>query len=200
MNRSTPPLRQVLLAYALLGSILAAAWFAAGQPLMTRLAQGNARIATLAARVDTLEQAAARDAALRSDIAGEQIERLRAFIRRATVDAETLQVGGSLLQRRLTAIIEEHGGIPGNIRVATDPDTAMMTVSARFAADLPDLAAVLFDVARAERPLMFVDLLSIRRRDQYLNLEGADRAGNTDLVIQLDISAFSGSAPANGSG
>lgn len=200
MNRSAPPLRQVLLAYALLGSILAAAWFAAGQPLKTRLAQGATRIEALEARIDALEQAAARDAALRPDAAAEQIERLRQFIRRATVDAETLQVGGSLLQRRLTAIIEKHGGEPGNIRVTTDPDTAVMSVSARFAADLPDLAAVLLDVARAERPLMFVDLLSIRRRDRYLDLGSEDRAGNPDLVVQLDISAFWNPAPADGSG
>lgn len=186
MSREATPLRQILLAYALLISLLAAAWFAAGQPLLAKLARGETRIAALEVRVDALAKAAARDIALHPNAAREQLERMRGFIRRTTVDAETLEVGGSLLQRRLMGIIEEHGGEPGNTRVATDSVAESMTVSAGFTADLPGVTGILFKLARA-RPLMFVDLVSIRRRDHYLQVDQADKG---ELVVQIDVSAF----------
>lgn len=196
MNREAAPLRQILLAYALLASLLAAAWFAAGQPLLARLAETETRIAALQVRVDALREAAARDVALRPAVARAQLEALRGFVRRTTLDAETLEVGGSLLQRRLTEIIEEHGGQPGNVRVNTDPDHGSMTVSAGFTADLPGVAGILSELAQTQ-PWMFVDLLSIRRRDQYLETGRTDAA---DLIVQIDVSAFWRRAATEGSG
>lgn len=188
MNHETPAFRQILLAYALLGSIAAALWFAVGQPLADELSQRESRVAALVTRVDTLRGAIARDTALRPEIAAEQMERLRSFIHRAAVDADTLEVGGSLLQRRLTRLIERHGGKPGNTRVSTNPDVDSMTVSTRFEADLEALAAVLFEVAKSEQPLMIVDLLSVRRGDRYL--ETQPRSTEPALVVQMDVTAF----------
>lgn len=185
-ERATPP-RQILLAYALLLSVVASTWFVAGQPLKAGLERGDTQIAALQSRIDALRQAAARDLALQPDVARQQINRLRRFIHQATIEAETLEVGGSLLQRQLTGIIEQHGGEPGNIHVATNPDSGTVAVSARFAADLPSVADIIFELAQA-RPLIFTDLLSIRRRDHYL--EAGDWADNGDLIVQLDVSAF----------
>ena len=186
MTGSPVPPRQIVLAYALLLSVLAAAWFGAGQPLLAKLAQGEARITALQARIDALERTAARDAALRPAEARERIERLLEFIRQASVEAETIEVAGSLLQRRLTTVIERHGGQPGNIRLGTDPQASSISVSARFETDLPGLGEILFELVQA-RPSMFVELLSVRRRDHYL--ETSSQAAH-DLSVQLDLSAF----------
>lgn len=195
MSQGKTPLRQVLLAYALLVSILAAAWFVLGQPLHDAVARGEARIAALQMRVDGLARAAAGDPVRSPDLGRDRIEELRGFIREATIDAETLEVGGSLLRRRLTDIVEKHGGEPGNTRVAGNPDAATMMVSAQFVTDLPSLAEILFELEQA-RPFMVVDLLSIRRRDRYLSTgEDADDPG---LLVQIDVSAFWSGRPADG--
>lgn len=197
MNQASPPRRQALLAYALLASVLAALWVAAGQPLLSKLSQGEVHRAALEVRIDSLERAAARDPALRPAVAREQIGELESFIGGTTVKADTLEVGGSLLQRRLVEIIRRHGGEPGNIRLATAPGAGIMTVSTRFSADLPDIAELLLELQRS-RPMMFVDLLSIRLRDP--NLEVADREDAPGLIVQIDVSAFWGGPSADGSG
>lgn len=187
MSRGATPLRQILLAYALLVSTLAAAWFVLAQPLHESLLQGEARIAALQARIDALERAAAGDPALSPDRGREQIESLRRFIQSATIDAETLEVGASQLRRRLTDVVEKHGGEPGNTRAASNPDAATMTVSAQFATNLPSLVDILVELEQA-RPFMMVDLLSIRRRDRYL--ETGEAADDPGLLVQIDVSAF----------
>lgn len=194
MSQEATPLRQVLLAYALLVSALAAAWFVVGQPLHEAMAQGEARIAALQVRIDALERAAAGDPALNPDLGRDQIEQLRRFIRAATIDAETLEVGGSLLRRRLTDIVEAHGGEPGNTGVVSNPDTATVMVSAQFVTDLPSLADILFELEKA-RPFMVVDLLSIRRRDRYL--ETGKTADEPGLLVQIEVSAFWSGPPAD---
>lgn len=195
MNETTPR-RQVLLAYALLISVLAAAWFVVGQPIRDNLARGEIRVSALKLRIDALRQKAAGDTALHPELARDRIDRLREFIRQSTIDAETLEVAGSLLQRRLTDIIEKHGGEPGNIRLATDPGAATMTVSTQFGADLAGIAEMLTELANA-RPVMRVDLLSIRKRDRYL--ETGQATGTQDLVVQIDVSGFWGRMPVRGS-
>lgn len=198
MKRSRPPPRQILLAWALLASVAAAAWYTAGQAITERMTRGQARVESLAARVDAMERAAARDPALRPELAAARIEGLRGFLERATVAADTLEVAGSLLQRRLGAIIEKHGGEPGNTRVSTDPHADSMTVSTHFEADLPAVAAVLDEITGAVEPLLLVDLVSVRRRDPYLDAAGTDPSAQPDLVVQLDVTAFWRGRPGDG--
>lgn len=193
MTRKPAATRQVLLAYALLVSVLAAGWVLAGQPMLDRLTQGELRISALQLRVEALRKTASNDSALRPEVAKARIEKLREFIRESTIDAETLEIAGSLMQRRLTEIIEKHGGEPGNIRLATDPDAATMTVSTQFGIDLAGISEILVELAGA-RPVMQVDLLSIRKRDRYLETnQGTDKQ---DLVVQIDVSGFWGRLPA----
>lgn len=185
--------RQVLLAHALLVSVVAAAWVLAGQPLLDRLAQGELRISALQLRLEALRNKATSDSALHPQIAERQIEKLREFIHDSTIDAETLEIAGSLMQRRLTEIIEKHGGEQANIRLATDPDAATMMVSSQFGIDLAGISEILLELAETQ-PVMQVDLLSIRKRDRYL--EAGQGAAKQDLVVQIDVSGFWGRLPA----
>jgi hypothetical protein len=195
VSNGATPLRQILLAYMLLVSILAAGWFVLGQPLREALARGETRLQAQQARVAALERIAAGDPALDPDRSRAEAERLHEFLDNAAIDAETVDVGSSLLRRALTDIVEKHGGEPGNTRISSDPDAATMTVSAQFETDLPSLVGMLYELETAQ-PLMFVDLLSIRRRDRYLPTEdGTDDPG---LLVQIDVSAYWSGRPADG--
>lgn len=195
MSTGSPPRRQILLAYTLLVSMLAAVWVAAGQPLVSKLGRGAVRAASLELRIDSLERAAARDAALHPELAQRQIDELESFVRRSSIEAGTLEVAGSLLQRRLTGMIRKHGGEPGSLRLATDTEAGTMTVSTRFSADLSDIVGLLVDL-RQTHPVILVDLLSIRRRDPYLDVAQGENA--TGLIVQLDVSAFWAAPAADG--
>jgi hypothetical protein len=188
MIDSPVPVRQVLLAYTLLATVLISAWVALLQPAWERYQERHESIDNQRHRLNRLEHAVANDVVLNETVTKALIESLQVYIDEATLHAPTADVGGSLLKQILVEIVESHHGKVGDTRVSNGPEPSMITVSLHYTIDLTGLKNVLYDLA-AVRPFAFVNVLSIRAPAQH-NTGNAPLAAAQQLAVQIDTSTF----------
>ena len=188
MIESPVPVRQVLLAYTLLATVLISAWVALLQPAWERYQERQESIDNQRHRLNRLEHAVANDVVLNETVTKALIESLQAYIDEATLQAPTADVGGSLLKQQLVEVVEAHHGKVGDTRISNGPEPSLITVSLHYTIDLAGLKNVLYDLA-AVRPFVFVNILSIRTPAPH-NPGIVPLARAQQLAVQIDVSSF----------
>lgn len=188
MNGKGIPVRQIVLAYALLLTLLISAWSGLMKPAWDDYRDRQSSIETQRLRLERLEHAVASDMALDAPASKASIDALQAYVEETSLVAPTADIGGSLLQQRLTEIVEGHSGAVGHTRISGGSSPSQVTVSMHFTVDLAGLEGVLYDLAAAT-PFIFVDVLSIRGAEESGG-GSVSGTGRLQLAVQIDAAAF----------
>lgn len=188
MNGSKVPARQIVLAYALLVSLLVSVWSSLAQPAWDEYKDRQNSIEAQRLRLQRLEHAVATDLALDGPASRTLIDGLQGYIEESSLAAQTADIGASLLQQRLSRIVESHRGEAGHTRISGGSDPSQVNVSMHFTIDLTGLKGVLYELAGA-RPFIFTDVLSIRIPDTY-GASTVESTGSQPLAVQIDASTF----------
>lgn len=181
--------RQVVLSYALLSAVVAGGWALIWQPLQGYGEELDAHI--LGTRTEIRELEAGRTGRQQQIASTERIlDELQT--RDVGWPGASETVVGTHLQKLIGEIIGATEGTITTSRIFDDGLEQRVTVSTQFSTTVDHLAPILLRM-ESHKPYVFIDLLSVRVRDRYLqtDLSGAhDRDPGAILDVQLDASAY----------
>lgn len=184
MSENRTSKHQTSLAYLLLATILTSLWFLVLLPVVGAYTQTNDEISALQARNQSLSRQLLPEQA---DLAANRKNELNTFIELSSFTANTPEIGGSFLQKRLVEIIENNSANPKSTLVTTNTKEMSIAVSVQLDTTLKQLGDILVELAQS-RPFILINLLSIRTPDRYLQATDSDTM--SVLAVQIDVSAF----------